>query len=75
MDDAAIINFAGQDIITDPLTDLLRKGSRELLQAAVEAERDAFLAEFQNGGKHWEAGPSGLAFCCPGHPGYWKASN
>ena len=46
MNDATIIDFAGQDIITDPLTDLLRKGARELLQAAVEAERDAFLAEF-----------------------------
>src|SRR5210317_1129527 len=46
MDDATIIDFAGRDAITDPLTDLLRKGARDLLQAAVEAERDAFLAEF-----------------------------
>ncbi len=46
MDDTAIIDFAGRDAVTDPLTDLLRKGARELLQAAVEAERDAFLAEF-----------------------------
>ena len=46
MNDAAIIDFAGQDIISDPLTDLLRNGARELLQAAVEAERDAFLAGF-----------------------------
>jgi transposase-like protein len=46
MDDATIIDFAGRDAITDPLTDLLRKGARELLQAAVEAERDAFLAAF-----------------------------
>lgn len=30
----------------DPLTDLLRKGAGDLLQAAVEAERDAFLGEF-----------------------------
>lgn len=42
MNDASIIDFSGRNTVTDPLTDLLR----ELLQAAVEAERDAFLAEF-----------------------------
>ena len=46
MEDTTIINFAGRDTVTDPLTDLLRKGARELLQAAIEAERDAFLAAF-----------------------------
>lgn len=46
MDDATIIDFCGRDTVKDPLTDLLRKGARELLQAAIEAERDAFLAEF-----------------------------
>ena len=46
MDDANIIDFAGRDEVTDPLTDLLRKGARELLQTAVEAELDAFLAQF-----------------------------
>lgn len=46
MNDATIIDFTGRDAVTDPLTDLLGKGARELLQAAVEAERDAFLAEF-----------------------------
>ena len=46
MDNATIIDFTVRDAITDPLTDFLRKGARELLQAAVEAERDAFLAEF-----------------------------
>ena len=44
MDDATIIDFSGRDTVKDPLTDLLRKGARELLQAAIEAERDAFLA-------------------------------
>lgn len=39
MDDATIIDFAGRDAVVDPLTDLLRKGARDLLQAAVEAER------------------------------------
>lgn len=46
MEDATIIDFTGRGAVADPLTDLLRKGARELLQAAVEAERDAFLAEF-----------------------------
>ena len=46
MDDATIIDFTGRDEVTDPLTDLLRKGARELLQTAVEAELDAFLALF-----------------------------
>ena len=46
MDETAIVEFSGRDAVTDPLTDLLRKGARELLRAAVEAERDAFLAEF-----------------------------
>ncbi len=43
MNDATIIEFAGRDTVSDPLTDLLRKGARELLQTAVEAELDAFL--------------------------------
>lgn len=46
MDNATIIDFTGRDTVADPLTELLRQGARELLQAAVEAERDAFLAEF-----------------------------
>tara|TARA_R110002110_G_C13346463_1_gene708152 strand:- start:323 stop:1249 length:927 start_codon:yes stop_codon:yes gene_type:complete len=46
MDDTTIIEFSGRDAVIDPLTELLRKGARELLQAAIEAERDAFLAEF-----------------------------
>ena len=46
MDDTTIIDFTGRDAVSDPLSDLLRKGARELLQAAVEAERDAFLAAF-----------------------------
>ena len=38
MDESDILEFAGRDAISDPLTDLLRKGARELLQSAVEAE-------------------------------------
>ena len=48
MDDTTILEFSGRDAVTDPLTDRLCKGARELLQAAIEAERDAFLAQFAN---------------------------
>lgn len=46
MDDTTMINFTGRDTLIDSLTDLLRKGARKLLQAAIEGERDAFFAEF-----------------------------
>ncbi|MGR3491007.1 MAG: IS256 family transposase, partial [Shimia sp.] len=46
MNATTIIEFCGRDAVSDPLTDLLCKGARDLLQAAVEAERDAFLAAF-----------------------------
>lgn len=32
--------------MSDPLTEMLRKDARELLQTAVEAELEAFLAQF-----------------------------
>ena len=38
--------FSGRDAVSDPLTDLLRKGARQLLQRAVEAEPEGFLARF-----------------------------
>lgn len=46
MDDTTIIEFSDRDGVKDPLSEFLRKGARELLLVAVEAERDAFLAEF-----------------------------
>lgn len=46
MDDTTIIEFSGRDAVSDPLTELLRMGARELLQTAVEAELEAFLAQF-----------------------------
>lgn len=46
MDDTTIIEFSGRDTVSDPLTEMLRKGARELLQTAVEAELEAFLAQF-----------------------------
>ena len=36
----------GQPEVTDPLTELLRQGSRELIARAVEAEFVAFLATY-----------------------------
>ncbi len=42
-----IVEFAGIDAVSDPLTDLLRKSARQLLQTAVEAELEGFLAQFQ----------------------------
>ena len=48
MEKTTIIEFTGRDAIIYPLTDLLRKDARELLQAAVEAERDAFFTKLQN---------------------------
>lgn len=43
MNGATIIEFAGRDAVSDPLTELLRNGARALLQTAVEAELVAFL--------------------------------
>lgn len=43
-----IVEFAGRDAVSDPLTDLLRKSARQLLQTAVEAELEGFLAQFQD---------------------------
>ena len=48
MDESTIVEFAGRDAISDPLTDLLRKGARELLQSAIEAELEVFMARFQD---------------------------
>ena len=40
-----VCEFAGREEISDPLTEMLRRGARELVQRAVEAE----LAEFMEG--------------------------
>ena len=40
--------IARRDEATDPLTEMLRKGARELIQQAVEAELAAFLEGYQN---------------------------
>ena len=48
MEEDNIVEFAGRDAVSDPLTDLLRKSARQLLQSAVEAELEGFLAQFQD---------------------------
>lgn len=47
MDENNIVEFAGRDAITYPLTELLQKGARELLQSAVKAELEVFMASFR----------------------------
>lgn len=46
MDESNIVEISGRDTVPDPLTALLRKGARDLLQNAVEAELASFLADF-----------------------------
>ena len=46
MEENNIVELAGRDTVSDPLTALLRNGARKLLQTAVEAELETFLAGF-----------------------------
>ena len=46
MDKNNVIEIAGRAGLSDPLTELLREGARQLLQKAVEAELASFLATF-----------------------------
>ena len=43
-ENSSIIHFRQPDEIDDPLTALLRSGARRLLEQAIEAEVEAFLA-------------------------------
>ena len=43
-EDSSIIRLRQPDEIDDPLTALLRSGARRLLEQAIEAEVEAFLA-------------------------------
>lgn len=47
MDKNNVIEIAGRAGLSDPLTELLREGARQLLQKAVEAELASFLATFE----------------------------
>lgn len=46
MDDHNVIEFLGRDGISDPLTQLLRKGAQQLLEQAIRAEVEDLLASF-----------------------------
>jgi putative transposase len=48
MEDNTVVEFAGRDTISDPLTDLLRSGARRLIMHAIEFEVEAFLAPFSD---------------------------
>jgi len=46
MGDDKVVLLRSQSEIEDPLTELLREKASELLQAAVQAECEVFLARF-----------------------------
>ncbi|WP_373565880.1 hypothetical protein [Microbulbifer okhotskensis] len=48
MDKNTVVDFAGRQKGVDPLTELLRRGARELLQKEVEAELSTFMEGFQD---------------------------
>lgn len=43
-----VVEFAGRELISDPLTEVLRQGARDLIQQAVEAELSEFLEGFKS---------------------------
>jgi transposase-like protein len=47
MDKNTVVEFTGRQESADPLTELLRRGARELLHQAIEAELSTFMAEFE----------------------------
>ena len=47
MSKSNVVEFAGREAEVDPLTELLRNGARQLLQQAVEAELDEFMAQYR----------------------------
>ena len=48
------VDFDRQDGITDALTDFLRTGAQQLIEATVKAELNCYLAQFSD--LHTEAG-------------------
>ena len=58
MDESNTVELPGRDVVTDPLTELLRKGAWQLLQTAIEAELETFLKAFKD-----HKTPDGLAGC------------
>ena len=58
MSKSTVVEFSGREAIGDPLTELLRRGARELIHQAVEAELSAFMAAFQ--GRRLEDGRAAI---------------
>ncbi|MDP5208953.1 IS256 family transposase [Microbulbifer sp. 2205BS26-8] len=48
MDKNTVVEFTGRQETADPLTELLCRGARELLQQAIEAELSTFMEGFKN---------------------------
>jgi len=46
MSKSNVVEFSRRDQVEDPLTELLRSGARQLIEQAVEAELQAFLATY-----------------------------
>jgi hypothetical protein len=43
-----VLEFAGRDAISDPLTALLRSGAQQLITQAVEAELQELLSQYSD---------------------------
>ena len=46
MEQSNIVDFGSRDAISDPLTEMLRKGAQDLIKLAVEAELETYMAPF-----------------------------
>jgi hypothetical protein len=47
-EDTTILPFRQSESVADPLTELARQGARRMLEEALKAEADAFVASFKN---------------------------
>lgn len=47
MSKSNVVEFSGREEIADPLTDLLRRAARALIQQVVEAELSEFMDRFE----------------------------
>lgn len=47
MSNRNVTDLTSRDSISDPITELLRDGARQLLQEAIEAELSDFLSQYQ----------------------------
>jgi len=48
MNKSHVIELSGREVVSDPLTELLREGARLLIQQAIEAELASFLEAFHD---------------------------